>query len=137
MKTAFLLGRLLFGGFFLYNGIKHFADMKVHTDYAAAKEIPAPTLAVGATGLALLAGGGSILTGIKPKLGTLAILGFLLSVSPLMHNFWRDGDPDQRMHNMIDFYKNLALAGAALALMLSRNPGPRACLSLSPPRLIA
>jgi len=124
MKTAFLLGRLLFGGFFLYNGINHFKEARAHTDYAAAKNIPAPGLAVSLTGVALLVGGSSILLGIKPKVGTLAILGFLLSVSPLMHDFWRDEDSDQRMNNMINFSKNLALAGAALALMSVKEPWP-------------
>lgn len=124
MKTAFVLGRLLFGGFFLYNGINHFKEARTHTDYAAAKGLPAPGLAVRVSGLALIAGGGSILLGIKPKLGTLAILGFLLSVSPLMHDFWRHEDPDQRMNEMINFSKNLALAGAALALMAVEEPWP-------------
>jgi putative oxidoreductase len=124
VKTAFLLGRLLFGGFFLYNGINHFKEAKAHSDYAAQKGIPAPNLAVGATGVALLIGGASVLTGIKPKLGTLAILGFLLGVSPLMHDFWRDEDPEQRMNQMINFSKNLALAGAALALMAVEEPWP-------------
>jgi len=124
LRTAFLLGRLLFGGFFLYNGINHFKEAKSHADYAAQKGIPAPGLAVSATGLALLVGGGSILTGIKPKLGTLAILGFLLGASPLMHDFWNDESPDQRMNQMINFSKNLALAGAALALMAVEEPWP-------------
>ena len=135
MRTAFLLGRLLFGGFFLYNGINHFKDAKTHTDYAAQKGVPAPDLAVSATGVALLVGGGSILTGIKPKLGTQAILGFLLSVSPLMHDFWNDESPDQRMHNMVDFSKNLALAGAALALMAVEEPWPVSVPAAQPTRI--
>ena len=34
-----------------------------------------------------------------------------------MHDFWRNEDPNERMKNMIDFMKNTALAGGALALM--------------------
>ena len=65
----------------------------------------------------LLVGGASLLLGVKPKLGAMALLGFLAGVSPIMHDFWRDEDPQTRMNNMIMFMKNMALAGGALALM--------------------
>ena len=70
----------------------------------------------------LLVGGASVLLGVKPKLGAMALLGFLAGVSPIMHDFWRDEDPDTRMNNMIMFMKNLALAGGALALMGVEEP---------------
>jgi uncharacterized membrane protein YphA (DoxX/SURF4 family) len=57
------------------------------------------------------------LLGVKPKLGALAIIGFLAGVSPVMHDFWRSENPEERQRNMIDFMKNAALAGGALALM--------------------
>ncbi|MBV9484056.1 MAG: DoxX family protein, partial [Acidobacteria bacterium] len=62
-------------------------------------------------------GGSSVLLGLKPKLGALAILGFLLAVSPVMHDFWRNQDPNERNNNLINFMKNAALAGGVLALM--------------------
>jgi hypothetical protein len=34
-----------------------------------------------------------------------------------MHDFWRAEDPGQRMADLINFSKNLALVGAALVLM--------------------
>lgn len=52
----------------------------------------------------------------------MALLGFLAGVSPLMHDFWRDEDPQARMNNMINFLKNMALAGGALALMGVEEP---------------
>src|SRR5579862_7174673 len=87
MKAPFLIGRLLFGGFFLYNGINHFRQRKMIAQYAGAKKVPKPDAAVIATGVALTVGGASVLLGIKPKLGTLAIIGFLGGVSPFIHNF--------------------------------------------------
>jgi len=56
------------------------------------------------------------LLGVKPKLGAVAIIGFLASVSPIMHDFWRNEDPNERQTNMRSFMSNLALAGGALAL---------------------
>ena len=70
----------------------------------------------------LIAGGASLLLGVKPKAGAMAILGFLAGVSPVMHDFWRDEDPETRNTNMIMFMKNMALAGAALALLGVEEP---------------
>ena len=117
MKAPFLIGRLLFGGFFLYNGINHLRQRKQLAMYAQAKGVPNPELAVTISAFPLLIGGTSLLLGVKPKLGAMAILGFLLGVSPVMHDFWRNEDPNERTNNMINFMKNLALAGGALALM--------------------
>lgn len=124
MKVPFLIGRLIFGGFFIYNGIHHFKERKSLAQYAQAKNVPKPDLAVTATGAAMIAGGTSILLGIKPKLGAAAIIGFLAGVSPVMHNFWKAENPDQRMNDMINFGKNIALLGAALALMSVEEPWP-------------
>src|SRR5215469_5932553 len=124
MKIPFLIGRLVFGGFFLYNGINHLKERKSLTGYAQSKNVPMAEIAVTATGVALIAGGTSILLGIKPKLGAAAIAAFLGGVSPVMHDFWRMEDPTQRMHEMVNFTKNLALLGGALALLGVDEPWP-------------
>ncbi len=76
MKVAFLVGRTVFGGFFLYNGIHHFKDRKQLSQYAAAKAIPIPDFSVTASGALLLTGGMSILPGVKPKHGAPASFHF-------------------------------------------------------------
>ncbi len=114
----------MFGGFFLYNGINHLRQTKNLAQYASSKNVPKAEIAVAGSGVALLLGGASILLGIKPKLGALAIIGFLGGVSPIMHDFWRQEDPNQRMNDMINFTKNMAMLGAALALMGVEEPWP-------------
>ncbi|MGZ4814026.1 MAG: DoxX family protein [Terriglobales bacterium] len=116
MKAAFLIGRAMLGGFFVYNGINHFRQADALAQYAASKNVPAAKAAVLASGAAMLFGGASLITGIKPKWGALAIIGFLASVSPTIHDFWNIEDPQQRQNEMINFWKNMALAGATLAL---------------------
>jgi putative oxidoreductase len=123
-KTSFLLGRMLFGGFFLYSGINHFKQRQAIAGYTASKNVPAPDVAVTASGAALILGGASILLGIKPKLGAMMIVGFLAGVSPIMHDFWKVEDPGQRVSEMTQFMKNMALLGAALALMGIEEPWP-------------
>ncbi len=132
MKVPFLIGRLAFGGFFLYNGINHFKNHRAMAEYTAAKNVPAPDLAVIASGVALTLGGASILLGVKPKLGAAALIGFLAGVSPIMHDFWKIEDPEKRTGEMINFAKNMALLGAAVALAGVEEPWP-ASIPLSQP----
>jgi len=135
MKAAFLIGRIVFGGFFLYNGINHLRQHKTMAKYAGAKHVPAPDFAVQATGVGLVIGGASILLGVKPKLGATALIGFLAGVSPIMHDFWRQEDPNQRMNDMINFSKNMALLGGAIALMGVEEPWPVSVPIAQPGRL--
>jgi putative oxidoreductase len=124
MRATHLIGRILFGGYFLYNGINHFRNRAGLAQYAGAKQVPKPDLAVEASGVLLAFGGTSVLTGWQPKLGAAALIAFLAGVSPVMHDFWRNEDPGQRQTDMINFTKNMALIGAALSLMGTEEPWP-------------
>src|ERR1700727_3088560 len=103
MKAPFLIGRIIFGGFFLSSGISHLQKRKEMAAYAESKGIPAAELAVTLSAVPLIAGGASMLLGVKPKMGTLALLGFLAGVSPVMHDFWRNEDPNESENNKINF----------------------------------
>lgn len=124
MKAPFLLGRLIFGGYFLYNGINHFRNREMLAQYAASKNVRMADAAVTVSGTALIVGGASLILGVKPKLGAAAIMGFLLGVSPMMHDFWRQQDANQHMAEMVNFTKNMALLGGAMALMGVEEPWP-------------
>src|ERR1700761_901436 len=117
MKAPFLIGRIILGDFFVYNGINHLKQQKALSQYASAKHVPKPDAAVIASGVAMIAGGTSIVLGVKPKIGALLVAGFLGVVSPVIHDFWKHEDPNQRLNDMVNFSKNLALLGATVALM--------------------
>jgi uncharacterized membrane protein YphA (DoxX/SURF4 family) len=134
VKFPFLIGRMVFGGFFIYNGINHLRQRKNLSQYAQSKNVPKPDIAVAGSGVALIAGGTSVLLGIKPKWGALAIIAFLASVSPTIHDFWRAEDPNQRMNDMVNFSKNMALLGAALALLGVEEPWPASVPVAQPER---
>ena len=136
MRIPFLIGRLMFGGYFIMSGVNHFKQNQQMTQYAAAKNVPKPDVAVKATGALLIAGGASILLGVKPKLGALAVMGFLAGVSPVMHDFWKAEKPEQRMSDMINFTKNMALVGGAMALMGVEEPWPASIPVLAPKKNI-
>jgi uncharacterized membrane protein YphA (DoxX/SURF4 family) len=124
MRALFVLGRMVFGGFFAYNGINHFRHQKTMSKYAAAKGVPAPDKVVPATGAMLLAGGASIMAGLKPRQGLAAVIGFLVPVTFQMHRFWEQQDSAQRMNELTNFSKNVALLGAALMLLQIDEPWP-------------
>lgn len=123
-NVAFLLGRVAFGGFFLYSGINHFKNRKMLAQYAGSKNVSMPDIAVPLSGAMMILGGASIVTGFKPTIGTAAVIGFLAAASPKMHDFWLQQDPTQQMNETIHFSKNMALLGAALALMGVKEPWP-------------
>jgi len=124
MRGLFVLGRALFGGFFAYNGIHHFLEARSMAQYAASKGVPQPDAAVRATGAMLVAGGASVVAGLHPREGLAALVAFLIPTTLQMHRFWDVDDPLKRQNEMINFAKNVALIGAALALMQLRQPWP-------------
>ena len=123
MRLLHVLGRTIFGGYFIYNGINHLQHTGAMAQYAASKGVPAPDKAVWGTGVLMLAGGLSVMTGMKPKDGLAAIVAFLVPVSLRMHRFW-DEEGEKRQTEMIQFTKNMALVGAALAMMTIEDPWP-------------
>jgi len=124
MRALFVLGRGIFGGFFAYHGINHFQSQRMLSQYAQSKGVPAAEAAIPATGALLLAGGLSIMAGLKPKQGIAAIVGFLIPVTLQMHRFWEVSEPEKRMNEMINFSKNMALVGAALMMLQIPEPWP-------------
>jgi putative oxidoreductase len=124
MDVLFLIGRILYGGFFIYSGYNHFANLKPMSTRVGSMGVPAPMLAVGGTGVLLLLGGLSILLGVWVKIGVLLLLVFFAGVTPKMHAFWADTDPAVARNNRTHFLKNTALAGAALMLLLVQQPWP-------------
>jgi uncharacterized membrane protein YphA (DoxX/SURF4 family) len=124
MRALFVLGRVIFGGYFAYNGINHFKNQKMLSQYAAMKGTPAPDAAVQATGAMLLAGGLSVMFGVKPRQGLATLISCIIPMTMQMHRFWDVDDQQQRMHEMVNFTKNMALVGAALTMMQIREPWP-------------
>jgi uncharacterized membrane protein YphA (DoxX/SURF4 family) len=119
-----LIGRAVFGGYFVFSGLNHFANLRSTAGYARAKSVPLAPLAVGTTGAMLILGGLSVLVGYRPKVGSALLIGFLAGVSPTMHGFWNDENPKEREADMINFTKNVALAGAAMLAAGSPEPWP-------------
>src|SRR5262245_50956390 len=117
MARAFLVGRVLAGGYYLMGAFEHFTGTRQLAHAAAMHGVPAPTVAVLGAGVLLLIGGLSLLLGLYPRLGVAALVLFLVPVTLVMHTFWADRDPMMRLYDLVNFTKNLALLGSTLMFL--------------------
>src|SRR5215204_4532555 len=116
MDVVVLIGRILFSALFLGSAFGHLTQSEAMAGYTKARGVPAARAAGLGSGVLLLLGGLSVLLGIWADLGALLLVIFLVPTALLMHAFWKETDPMNRQTEMISFLKDLALAGAALAL---------------------
>ncbi|MBE3552312.1 MAG: DoxX family protein [Kyrpidia tusciae] len=117
MTWLWLVGRVVFGVYFILDGILHFTRFESTKQYAAYKGIPVPGFSVAVTGLLLLAGGLSILTGYWVQTALILLAIFLVAAAVLVHNFWTVEDAQGKATEMAHFTKNIALASAALMML--------------------
>ena len=123
MDILLVIGRVLFALIFVNSGMAHITKMQAMTGYAQFKKVPAPKLAVIVTGLMIIIGGLYIAFGVYADLGALLLAVFLVLTAFMMHNFWTITDAQAKQSEMINFFKNLSLAGAALIIFVMVGSG--------------
>jgi uncharacterized membrane protein YphA (DoxX/SURF4 family) len=101
---------------FINSGINHLTKLEAMTGYAKYKKLPAAKLGVILSGLVILLGGIGIVVGLWVDLSGIAIAIFLVLASIIFHNFWKETDVTAKMNETIAFFKDIALAGAALII---------------------
>ena len=113
--AAFLIGKILLGGYFAFSGLNHFMNTRDMTGWVESKGLPKPEVMVYLSGLVLIVGGLGIIAGAYPVVSILMLSGFLFLANVLVHDFWNleEGRQDQMTH----FLKNTALIGALLMLL--------------------
>ena len=126
MEWILLVGRILFGGFFVMGGAMHFMKLHDMTEYARMKGAPMPKMSTIATGMVIMLAGLGVVFGVYQSISLLAIAAFLVVITPIMHAFWKVNDPNMKMMEMQMFLKNMALLGAALALYVFSSGWPLA-----------
>ena len=116
MDIVLIIGRVLFALLFISSGVSHLTKLEAMTGYAQYKKVPAAKFGVVLSGLMILLGGLYIAFGVYADLGALLIALFLIPTSFLKHAFWKETDATAKQNESISFFKNLALAGAALII---------------------
>jgi len=115
----FLTGRILFAAIFIFSGLGHFMQLEGMSEYARTKGVPAPKLVTVLSGIVILLGGLSVLFWTQVVIGSWLLAGFLLAAAFTMHDFWAVDDPARAEVEMQQFFKNVALAGAAIILYVA------------------
>src|SRR5918994_4772398 len=134
MDVVFLIGRLLFALLFVSSGfMAHLGEGGVQgREYARSLGAPSPDILVPLSGMAIISGGLMIALGIWADLGALLVIGFLAGITPIMHAFWKlEDDPQMQQIQSAMFFKNVALAGAALIIFYIYNQGQDLDLSIT------
>ncbi len=108
IKTILLV---LLGVFFILNGVNHFFNTDVLAEYAHKRGIPiiSPKLAVYLSGVLLLFGGLSLMTGFFKLYGIIALSIFLVMAAFMIHQFWRETTRNGWMMEAMHFSKNMAI----------------------------
>lgn len=123
---ALLVARVLFAVVIGTLAAGNLRDLSGTVAYAESKGAPAASVLVPFTSLTLLGGAVAILVGVYPVVGALAVLAFLLGVTPVMHDFWNAEGMD-RQNERFHFLKNMGLAaGAVVFLAISSVQWPYA-----------
>lgn len=102
------LARFLMCSLFIWDGVLQLRDPSGTADYIASLEIPMPDIAVWVSIAIHLLGGLAILIGYKTRWAAVVLLLLCLGTAFGVHLPARDTE------NMINFYKNLVMAGGFL-----------------------
>ncbi|MDE2037816.1 MAG: DoxX family membrane protein [Patescibacteria group bacterium] len=124
MTIAFLIGRIIFGLYWLEVAYGHLFKSAGLIGYAQSKGVKSPKLAVFGSGVLALIGGATMILGTYPGVGVIAIVLFLLGVSFRIHPYWKTADPMAKMGERINFNKNMAILAAALMFLAIAMPWP-------------
>jgi putative oxidoreductase len=125
-----LVGRLLFAAVFFINGWAQVARRDVLVGVGQAIGAPRPDLTVPISGVLMLVGATLIALGVWADLGALLLFLFLPYAAFLAHAYWKESDPGMRAAQSAQFWKNIALAGAALVLLAMYADGREFDLAL-------
>jgi len=116
MDIVLWVGRILYSGLLIFMGLNHFMQLENLSQYAEAKNVPAPRIAVLGSGALLIVGAVLLFFPSLAFIGGILTAIFLVATGVMIHNFWAVEDANMKMVDMTQFFKNLVMAGAALAL---------------------
>ncbi|HZB23731.1 MAG TPA: DoxX family protein [Gaiellaceae bacterium] len=117
MEWLLLLGRILFAFQFVSAGWSfHLRQRQMAIGYSKMMGAPAPEITVVLTGIQLIVAGLMIVVGFWVDLAALLVIAFLIPTNYFMHPFWKIDDPEQKVMQSTQFWKNTALIGGALIL---------------------
>lgn len=105
-----LIGRILMSIIFILAGFGKLTDIAGTAAYFSSYNLPAPTVTAVIIGLVELVGGLAVLVGFQTRIAAYLLALFAVASALVAHMNWSD------MMQLINFQKNLAIAGGFLIL---------------------
>jgi len=121
-RYAMVVARVLVATMFILNGL-NIIGQTLATHELAAYGAPVslvPGLIIAGRTLQLAAGTCLIL-GIYPRISALGLLLFLIPATIMAHSFWKAIDTPLYQVQLINFSKNLSMAGGLIFIIATRN----------------
>ena len=112
-NLAAMLARILLCVVFLHAAYGKIANPKGTTAFMEARGMPAANVGLPVAIVVEIAGGLSLLLGLRARLGAFVLFVFLIPTTLYFHNFWTY-PAEQVQGQMINFMKNLAIMGGLL-----------------------
>lgn len=111
-----LFGRFLLGLYFILPAIQKITDYENMSAYMQAHDVPLISILLPLTILIQLTAGVALIVGFKGKFAAFILAGLTLVISIYMHNFWSMEEGVNRMHEMQNFVKNMAIMAGLLVV---------------------
>lgn len=121
-RYAMVAARVLVAMIFMMNAL-NIIGQTLAAHEMAAHGVPVslvPAMIILARGLQLIAGLGLIL-GIYPRVSALALLLFLIPATLMAHAFWQAVGTSLYPVQVINFFKNVCMAGGLIFIMATRS----------------
>jgi putative oxidoreductase len=121
-RHAMIIARILISTIFLLNGL-NIIGQSFAAHEMAAHGVPVsliPALIMGARALQLIAGTALVL-GIYPRVSAIPLLLFLIPATLMAHAFWQTADPSTYMVQLINFFKNVCMAGGLVFIAATKD----------------
>lgn len=116
-----LIRRALLSAVFVWTAVNVLQNAEHMTGPADALGLPEPETMVKVHGWVNLVGGIMLALNIKPKLAATAMVGNLTVTTAGAHQFWEIDDENEKIEQMIHFFKNLSLVGGLLGVLASNG----------------
>lgn len=112
-----VIGRVFLATIFLMSAVGNkIPNFDGVSEYMGKVGMPAPRLMLVGAITFLILGSASVILGYKARIGASLLLVFLILATYYFHNFW-DLEGQARQDQMIQFMKNLSMAGAMIFLI--------------------
>ena len=121
-RHTLIAARILISIIFLLNGLDIIGQTLAMHEMAA-HGVPVsliPALIMGARALQLIAGT-ALVMGIYPRASAIALLLFLIPATLMAHAFWQTDSTSLYMVQLINFFKNVCMAGGLVFIAAAKD----------------